>query len=60
MQQVPEMNATCSAQSDICYEKRHGTLKSVDDLVAAIYQQIEDMGLINNTYFFYTSDHGYE
>lgn len=59
MQQVPKMNATTASQSDQSYDFRHGTLKSVDDLVAAIYQQIDDMGQMNNTYFFYTSDHGF-
>jgi len=59
MQQVPQMDDKVAEQSDISYQKRHGTLRSVDDMVAAVHGQIEKMGLMDDTYFFYTSDHGF-
>lgn len=34
-------------------------LMSVDDAHAALYQKLVDLGVENNTYWFVTSDHGY-
>jgi len=34
-------------------------LLSVDDSFSAIIQTVEDLGQADNTYFFFTSDHGY-
>jgi len=48
-----------------CWETRHfqnrwASLLSVDDLVDAIYNKVESAGLLDRTYFVYTSDHGYK
>ena len=59
---VPEMDNTAIYQSDQTWRFRLGTLKSVDDLVEAVFDKIEnEMGaeVLNNTYFIYTSDHGF-
>merc|ERR1712228_413153 len=60
MSEVPEMDETMI--SDYTWRFRLGTLKSVDDLVEAVVHKIEngenDLD-INNTYFIYTSDHGF-
>ena len=61
---VPEMDATAIEQSDQTWRFRLGTLKSVDDLVEAVFNKIQyemDDGeeILNNTYFIYTSDHGF-
>jgi arylsulfatase A-like enzyme len=42
------------------YADRARTLMTVDDAVAAVYQALEEGGFLDNTYVFYTSDHGYQ
>ena len=59
---VPEMDATAIAQSDWTWRFRLGCLKSVDDLVEAVVDKIgenENDLDIDNTYFIYTSNHGF-
>ena len=48
--------ATCI---DNDFKDRWRTLMSVDDVVEALVATVEDLGLLNNTYFIYSSDHGY-
>eukprot|EP00040_Diaphanoeca_grandis_P025358 m.140397 g.140397 ORF g.140397 m.140397 type:complete len:525 (+) comp30110_c0_seq1:131-1705(+) len=45
---------------DELFRDRWRTLLSVDDAIAALVATIEDLGLIDSTYFFSTSDHGYQ
>jgi len=59
MGEVPEMDATRVAQSDATWRFRLGTLKSVDDLVEAVVHKVKESLDIENTYFIYTSDHGF-
>jgi N-acetylglucosamine-6-sulfatase len=33
---------------------------SVDDVIAGVIETVEDLGLMDNTYFFYSSDHGFQ
>jgi len=33
---------------------------SVDDLIEGVFQAVEDAGVMHNTYFFYSSDHGFQ
>lgn len=47
------------ANIDIIYRKRWQSLKAVDEMVAAIVELLEKRGLLENTYFIYTSDNGY-
>lgn len=35
------------------------TLLSLDDAVSKIVDKVESLGIIDNTYFVFTSDHGY-
>ena len=44
---------------DELFRNRWRTLVSVDDAIAAMVQTITDLDLIDSTYFFSTSDHGY-
>eukprot|EP00039_Didymoeca_costata_P023174 m.6236 g.6236 ORF g.6236 m.6236 type:complete len:612 (-) comp3504_c0_seq2:19-1854(-) len=40
-------------------KRRCGTLLAVDDTVSDLIHGMETLGIMNRTYFFYTSDHGY-
>ena len=33
---------------------------SVDDLIEAVLTTVKDIGQLESTYFFYTSDHGFQ
>jgi N-acetylglucosamine-6-sulfatase len=45
--------------SDI-FKNRWRTLMSVDDVIAGVIGACEDLGVADNTYFFYSSDHGFQ
>ncbi|EGD79647.1 hypothetical protein PTSG_10494 [Salpingoeca rosetta] len=45
--------------NDLQYRRRALTLMTVDDIVANVTATLKSMGRLNNTYFFYASDHGY-
>lgn len=44
---------------DSYHARRWETLLSVDDMVAATINKLEDIGELNNTFIIFTSDHGY-
>ena len=44
-------------QIDEFYRNRLRSLRSVDDIMAALYGEVHRAGLMNNTYFIFTSDH---
>lgn len=45
--------------SDSLYRARQESMLSVDDLVAAIVAALKKKGVLDQTYFFFSSDHGY-
>jgi len=47
-------------RSDALYRARHLALLSVDDLVEEVVSELEALGAADNTYFLFTSDHGYQ
>ena len=42
------------------FKNRWRTIMSVDDLIADVIAKCEDLDIIDNTYFFFTSDHGFQ
>ena len=53
------MDAQKIAFVDLLHRRRLQTLLSVDDSVARIFSTLQSLGIENETYVFFTSDHGY-
>eukprot|EP01060_Flectonema_neradi_P002073 TRINITY_DN11254_c0_g1_i1.p1 TRINITY_DN11254_c0_g1~~TRINITY_DN11254_c0_g1_i1.p1 ORF type:complete len:541 (+),score=79.30 TRINITY_DN11254_c0_g1_i1:494-2116(+) len=45
---------------DQLFRDRWRTLASVDDLVEIVFNKVRQYGVFDNTYFIYSSDHGYK
>ena len=57
--QLPKLNQTEIERNDDFYRDRLRSLQAVDDLVGQIIGRLEEYGILNNTYIFYSSDNGY-
>ena len=57
--QQPPMTGEEAMHSDLLFRARHQSLLAVDDLVAAVHAEVEAAGQLDNTYFLFTSDHGF-
>jgi len=55
----PVITANQATQIDTEFTNRLKTLLSVDDIVAALIPALDKLKILDNTYIFYTSDHGY-
>ena len=42
------------------FQNRWRTLMSVDDIISDVIDLCEELGVADNTYFFYSSDHGFQ
>jgi len=45
--------------TDHLYRVRHESMFSVDDIVRDVVETLDSAGVLNETYIFFTSDHGY-
>jgi membrane-anchored protein YejM (alkaline phosphatase superfamily) len=50
----------CADYVTLSFKNRWRALMSVDDLIADVMQVVQDEGVADNTYFMYTSDHGFQ
>ena len=57
--QQPPMTSEEAMHSDALFRARHQALLAVDDLVAAVHAEVKAAGQLDNTYFLFTSDHGF-
>lgn len=56
---LPQQDAESVAYNDEFYRDRLRSLQGVDELVEKIVLRLDDAGILDNTYIFYTSDNGY-
>lgn len=55
----PKLTDEQVAYNDRHYQGRLRALQDVDELVDNLVQRLEDHGVLDNTYIFYTTDNGY-
>lgn len=58
MRQFGPMDEVHQNQSDVTFADRWRCLQSVDDMVEEVVNTLESLGVLNNTYIIYSSDHG--
>eukprot|EP00038_Savillea_parva_P030431 m.77804 g.77804 ORF g.77804 m.77804 type:complete len:571 (+) comp9164_c0_seq1:117-1829(+) len=56
---APELDAPVIQFVDQHMRNRWRSLLAVDDLVAAVIHTLDETGVLDNTFIFYTADHGY-
>ena len=56
--QQPPLSTTQEAEIDGLFRNRWRTLLSHDDLIAAVVGLVEELQMLDRTFFFSTSDHG--
>jgi N-acetylglucosamine-6-sulfatase len=59
IKQLPRLTADEIAELDYRHEKRVESLQAVDDLVEGVVDELENAGVLGNTYIFFTSDNGF-
>jgi len=59
IRQLPRLSAAEKAKIDRLHEGRAELLQAVDDLVEGIVEELENAGVMDNTYIFFTSDNGF-
>ncbi|KAJ9127743.1 hypothetical protein QFC24_000026 [Naganishia onofrii] len=56
---LPKANDTVEAYWDDFYRGRLRALQAIDELVGEVVDKLDQIGQLDNTYIFYTSDNGY-
>lgn len=59
LRQIVPMDGAHTNESDIFYQRRWSVLRSVDDMVERLHDMLVAAGVWDNTFFVYSSDHGY-
>ena len=59
LQVVDRMEPIHKKFTDVLMTKRLQTLQSIDESIERLHHELELLGELDNTYIFYTSDHGY-
>ncbi|KAJ3542734.1 hypothetical protein NM208_g3937 [Fusarium decemcellulare] len=59
MKTLEPMNESMIEFSDMSYRRRIQSLQGVDEMIEDAVAYLEERGLMDNTYFIYTSDNGY-
>ena len=59
LQDIPPLDKRFIKKIDDAYRMRMQSLKGIDDMVGDIRGTIEELGLTEDTYVFFTSDNGY-
>lgn len=59
MKDLPLLNDTVLEYNDEFQRSRLRSLQSVDEMVAELIQMLDQKGILDNTYIFYTTDNGY-
>lgn len=59
VRQQPPLTEEQAARSDALYRARWQALLSVDDMVEGVVDAVEQAGMLAQTFFIFTSDHGY-
>jgi len=57
---APMLTEEAAAVVTGAFKNRWRTLMSVDDVISDTIRLCEELGVANNTYFFYSSDHGFQ
>ena len=60
IRQQEHMTEMVAEMSDELFRNRWRTLLSVDDIMIAVVDAVDKHGQLDNTYFLWTSDHGYQ
>ncbi|CAN8104300.1 unnamed protein product [Discula destructiva] len=59
VRQLPQLNATSVEYLDHYYRQRLRALQAVDELVEKLVVQLDDAGVLEDTYIIYSSDNGF-
>jgi len=60
IQKIPPLNEQARCWETKHFQDRWASLLSVDDIVEAVHDKVVSAGLADQTYFVFTSDHGYK
>ncbi|KAJ1957486.1 hypothetical protein EC988_000804 [Linderina pennispora] len=59
LKDLPLLSAADIEYLDFMYRQRLRSLQATDELVDAVFKRLEEKGLVDNTYFIYTTDNGF-